>query len=296
MLGPIFALLAAVSYASNTVLVRRAVLKVPDANLGILISVPMAVPLFFLILVLSGRAGSILEFSGQAFVWLSLAGILHFVVGRSLYYECVQLVGANIAGILRRTNILVAVGVGVTVLNEPLGWQLVVGVGLIVTGITLAGLSPQTFQQVEGGFSKIPPRAFMLGFEYSVAWGISPILVKLGLRGSGSPFAGAFISFLAATVILIFSLISRRRRSSFAHIGPKAALLFSTAGLLSFAANLARYVALSLAPASVVTPLVSIEPVVVLILSFVFNRRLEIFSKQVLIGTATVVVGTIILI
>ena len=112
MLGPIFALMAAASYASNTILVRRAVLKIPDANLGILISVPMAVPLFFLILVFSGRTGSILEFSFEAVVWLSLAGILHFVVGRSLYYECVQLVGANIAGILRRTNILVAVGVG----------------------------------------------------------------------------------------------------------------------------------------------------------------------------------------
>jgi len=157
-------------------------------------------------------------------------------------------------------------------------------------------LSPQTFQAVGGGFSKIPLKAFMLGFGCGLSWGISPIFVKLGLKGSQSPFAGAFISFLAATVILIFSLINGRRRASFGQMGAKAVLLFFTAGLLSFAANLARYVALSMAPASVVTPLVSIEPVLVLLLSFVFNRRLEIFSKQVLLGTATVVAGTIILI
>jgi len=296
MFGPIFALVAAASYASNTILVRRAVLRIPDANLGILISVPMAVPLFFLILVLGGRAGSILAFSWPAYAWLSLAGILHFVVGRSLYYECVQLVGANIAGILRRSNILVAVAVGVAVLKEPLGWELVVGVGLIIVGMTLAGLSPQAFQAVGGSFSKIPLKALLLGFGCGLSWGISPIFVKLGLKDTPSPLAGAFISFLAATVILAFSLVNRRRRTSFAHIGTKAALLFFAAGLLSFAANLARYVALSLAPASVVTPLVSIEPVLVLMLSFLFNRRLEIFSRQVLIGTATVVVGTIILI
>ncbi len=296
MIGPVFALIAALSYASNTILVRRAVLKVPDANLGILISVPMAVPLFFLMLVCTGQTGRILSFSWQAYIWLSLAGILHFVVGRSLYYECVQLVGANIAGILRRTNILLAVVIGTTVLKEPLSRQLVMGVLLIITGISLAGFSPQTFQQVNGGFSKIPGRAFALGIGCGLAWGISPIFVKLGLQASGSPIAGGFISFSAATVILFVSLLNRRRRTALTHITGQAAGLFCKAGLLSFAANLARYVALSLAPASVVIPLVSIEPVIVLALSFIFNRRLEIFSRQVLVGTLTVVIGTILLV
>ncbi len=271
-------------------------LKVPDANLGILISVPMAVPLFFLMLVFSGQTGRILSFSWQAYIWLSLAGIFHFVVGRALYYECVQLVGANIAGILRRTNILLAVVIGITVLKEPLSRQLVMGVLLIITGISLAGFSPQTFQQVNGGFSKIPVRAFALGIGCGLAWGISPIFVKLGLQASGSPIAGGFISFSAATVILFVSLLNRRRRTALTHITGQAAGLFFTAGLLSFAANLARYVALSLAPASVVTPLVSIEPVIVLALSFIFNRRLEIFSRQVVVGTLTVLIGTILLV
>jgi drug/metabolite transporter (DMT)-like permease len=296
MTGPLFALITAFAYASNTILVRRAVVKIPDANAGILISVPMAVPLFFLILVFTGQTWRILSFSWQAYIWLSLAGILHFVVGRSLYYECVQLVGANIAGILRRTNILVAVIFGITVLKEPLSWQLAMGVLLIITGISLAGFSPQTFQQANGGFSKIPVRAFALGFGCGLSWGISPIFVKLGLQASGSPIAGGFISFSAATVILFVSLLNRRKRTALTHITGQVARLFFTAGLLSFTANLARYVALSMAPASVVTPLVSIEPVIVLTLSFIFNRRLEIFSKQVIIGTLTVVIGTIILV
>ena len=76
----------------------------------------------------------------------------------------------------------------------------------------------------------------------------------------------------------------------------RAGLQFFTAGFLSCAANLLRYLALDIAPASVVTPLVSITPVFGLFFAFLLNRKLEIFSKPVIIGTITVVLGTILLI
>jgi len=96
VIGPLFALITAFAYASNTILVRRAVVKIPDANAGILISVPMAVPLFFFILVFTGRTGRILNFPWQAYIWLSLAGILHSALTVSsplaaLAFWCLQL-------------------------------------------------------------------------------------------------------------------------------------------------------------------------------------------------------------
>ena len=134
---------------------------------------------------------------------MSLAGITHFVVGRSLIYELIQIVGANIAAILRRANILITVVIGITVLHEPISWQLLIGVWLIVVGITLPGLNPQTIKNNDGRFIRIPAKAWVYGFGCSVAIGISPIFIKLGLKGSESPIAGAFISFLAATTVLI---------------------------------------------------------------------------------------------
>ena len=53
--------------------------------------------------------------------------------------------------------------------------------------------------------------------------------------------------------------------------------------------------ALSLAPASVVAPLVSISPVFLLFFSFLFNRNLEIFSLPIIIGAVTVVIGGILI-
>lgn len=296
MIGSVFALLTAFAFAFTMIFARRAVLKVSDASLGTLITVPMAVPLFFLILAFTGQVRSILNFSWQSYVWLSLAGILHFVVGRSLSYKCVQLVGANIAGILLRINILVAVVIGVLVLHEPLSWQLAIGVFLMFTGITIAGSSPQVLQNSHDQLSKIPVKAYIFGFGCGVAWGLTPIFIKLGIKGSGSPIAAAFISFVAATAVLSISLVNNRRRSSILQITRTAIGLFFIDGLLSFTAHVFRYMALSLAPASVVSPIVSTSPVFLLVLSFLFNRKIEVFNSSVIIGTVTVVIGTVILI
>lgn len=295
MIGPLFALLSSVCFGVNGIFTRRAVLKTFHAGLGTLVTVPMAVPMFFLVLAVTGQVGSVLDFPWQSYVWLSLAGIIHFVIGRSLSYQCVQLVGANIAGILIRINILVAVVIGVSLLHEPLTLQLTIGVILIIAGISIPGLSSQTLRNSLGQFSQIPTKAFVVGFGGGLAWGISPICIKLGLRHSGSPIAGAFIAFAAATVVLIISLTLPQKRSSLVHMTGAASALFFIAGLLSFAANLFRFVALNLAPASVVAPIISTSPVFLLILSFLFNRKIEIFSRPVVIGAVAVVIGTIIL-
>ena len=71
--------------------------------------------------------------------------------------------------------------------------------------------------------------------------------------------------------------------------------LYCVVGLFAGIANLFRFLALNLSPASVITPLLSTTPVFLLMLSFVFNRKLEIFNAQVLIGTLAVVIGTIFL-
>ena len=296
MAGPLLALLSAGFFGMNKIFLRRAVLKVPDASLGTLISVPMSVPLFFLVILLGGKIQNLLNFTWQGYLWLSLAGILHFVVGRSLNYHCVQLVGANLTNLICRSNILVSVVIGITLLREPVGWRLALGVLFIITGISLPGLSQLFLEGSRHRLPKIPGKAFIFGFGCGLAWGISPIFIKLGLADSGAPLSGAFISFLAATLVLIVSMASPQRRKSANDITVKAGVLFFSSGLLSFIANMGRYVALGLAPASVVTPLFSTSPVFVLLFSFVFNRNLEIFNLPVIIGVVSVVIGSMLLV
>jgi len=296
MIGSLYAILSAIFFALNGIATRRAVLKVSNASIGILISVPVALPFLLLILAVTGQLDRIVRFSWQSYVWLSAAGILHFVVGRSLMYDCVKLAGANVAGLLRRIDILVSVVIGVYLLHEPFSWELAIGVLLIMIGITLAGLNTQMFRSSGSQNLKIPVKAIVLGFGCGLAWGITPIFIKLGLKDAGSPVAGTFISFLAATLVLSIFWLNQRERISAARMSGRAVVMFILAGMLAFIATLTRYIALSLAPASVVVPLVSISPIFLLILSFLINRDLEIFSRTIVIGTVAVVIGTILLV
>jgi len=296
MIGSILALFSAMGFALNSIFLRRVVLRVPDVTVGILISVPMAVPLLFLVMVPTEGLASLAAFSYWNLTWLALAGVLHFAMGRTLSYGYIQMVGANIGNILSRSDILISVVIGVGLLNDPLRWHLAVGVFLIIAGVVLTGLGTRQIYDPYWELARIPVRALLLGLGAGFCWGISPILVKLGLRGVGSPIAGAFISFLAASLFLGLSLPTERTRRAISQTSAMAAGLFFIAGSFSFAANFVRYVALKLAPASVVTPLASTVPVFVLLFSFIFNRKLEIFNRPVIIGAFAVVIGTLFLV
>jgi drug/metabolite transporter (DMT)-like permease len=296
MSGGILAILGALAFAVGGIATRRAVIRVLDATVGVLITVPLGVPFFLLILIATGQTASILSFSWQSYAWLSAAGIIHFIVGRSLSYSCTQLVGQNIANIVRRASPLVAVILGLSVLREPITWQLIVGVLLLIGGMTVAGLNPQMLRSGQKLFSGIPRKAILLGLGAGVAWGTTPLLIKFGLEGASSPIAAAFISYSAATIVLSFSLWNGNRRASLVGMKGGTMGLFSMVGLLASIAQLLRYIALGIAPMSVVSPLFSTSPIFQLILAFLFNRKLEVFNTPIIIGTIAVVIGTILLV
>lgn len=296
MSGSVFAVLSAFFFAFNAMFTRKAVVKVPDATIGILITVPLGALFSLLILITGGHLSGVVGFPWQNYVWLSAAGVVHYLVGRSFNYNCVQMVGANIGSILVRLRIFVTVTLGVSMLGESLTWQLIVGVLLLIFGVTFAGLDFKAFRDGQGLFSHIPRKAFLFAFGASISWGISPILIKLGIDGSDTPTAGVFISFLAASIVLSLSLLNHGRRRALSGMSGKAVGLFCIAGLISCFANLMRFAALSMAPVSVVTPLVSISPVFLLLISFMFNRKLEIFSIPVIIGSILVVIASFLLV
>ena len=188
---------------------RRAVLKAQDSSVGILISVPLSMPILVPIVALSDQLSNVIRFPWQSYLWLSAAGIFFFVVGRTLIYRCSQLLGANISSILIRTSVLISVIIGIVFLKEPLNWRIAAGVLLITVGIMLTGTSSQMFRSADGSFSKIPAMALLLGISCGFSIGISFVFVRLGLKDSGAPMAGVLVAYIAATIVLGFFLFNR---------------------------------------------------------------------------------------
>ena len=296
MSGEIIAILAALAFAFNGVVLRRASIRLSDASLGIFISVPVSIPLFLAILLAMGQTSRIASFEWQSYLWLSAAGIVHFIIGRSLHYSGTQLVGANITSLLTQLSPVVVLILGVSILNEPLSLHLIIGVLLIVCGVILVGWQRKMFDSNQSIFSGMVLKGMLFGLGTGVSWGISAILIKIGLQGADYPVAGAFISFSAATVGLGISLLQGEKRNALFNMELKTALLFCIPGLLAGIGNLLRFAALNVSQASIVIPLISTFPVMTIVLSFIFNRKLEIFNIKVIIGAIAVVIGSSLLI
>ena len=291
MSGTTLAVLSALSFSINRIFIRRGVIGVSDPSIGALINVPLSLPLLLLILTAMGRVGDIISFPWQSYVWLSLAGIIHFVAGRILNYTAIQLLGANISSVLNRVAPIVAATIGITILSEPLTWQLGVGVLLIACGMGVVTWSPKT--KHHHSIPRLSTKGILCGLGTGLLFGVSPIFIKMGASDSCSPIAASFISYCAASVILSLFLVNRGKRTALFDIGSKVFLFFYLAGIFTTVAQTLRYTALSIAPVSVVSPLISISPVFLLGLSFVFNRKIELFSPLLIIGVVITVAGAI---
>ncbi len=117
MSGPTLAILGAFCFALSAIFVRRGVIKVSDASIGVLVGVPLSLPLLLLILAATGSVYDILSFPWQSYIWLAIAGLLNFVAGRMFNFTAVQYLGANITGVFIRFSPIVAVTIGVSVLD-----------------------------------------------------------------------------------------------------------------------------------------------------------------------------------
>jgi len=181
-------------------------------------------------------------------------------------------------------------------LKEPINWRIAAGVSLITAGIMLTGKSSQMYRRADGSLSKIPAKALLLGLCCGFSIGISFVFVRLGLKDSHAPIAGVLVAYIAATIVLGFFLLNRRKRRLLFQIPGRVACLFFFTGILSLAVNIVRFASLSLTPASIVAPLVWTYPIFLLFFSFLLNRNLEICNSVVVLGTITAVAGSFLLI
>jgi drug/metabolite transporter (DMT)-like permease len=85
-------------------------------------------------------------------------------------------------------------------------------------------------------------------------------------------------------------------RQSLRRVDPAARRLLLYGAAAIVLAQMFRYLGLSLAPVSIVVPLLRGGIVITLVLSFFYNRELESFNRRVLAGIAIAVVGSIALV
>lgn len=296
MLGAVLALLSAATFGLNNAALRRGVLS-GSVLQALAITVPLGALLFAAIALIAGALPLVLEFSAVGVAWLVAAGIVHFVIGRYGNYRATRAMGANLSGPVQQTSVLVSLVAALAFLGESLTPLRIAGIVLIVAGptIMLRGQRRSRRPATPSGF--VPD--YVEGYAYSalsaLGYGISPLFIRLGLEGGGlaASLAGGTISYAAATAVIAAILLLPGNASHALAPDGRAARWFAASGLFVFVSQMFRYMALAVAPVSVVVPIQRLSIVFRVLFSWLLNRDHEVFGVQVLLGIGLSLAGAV---
>jgi len=294
--GLVLALISSVGFAAGIVLVRKTAGEAGESFSVTAVSIFIGVPFFAIAIFASGEWTKLQTISWQALAMLAAAGIIHFIFGRLLGYNAFRLIGANRATVYTMTNRFYTVLFSVLFLGEPLTVYVVSGVLLMFAGAALITTEKENSAGGKKKLSRNEVKGILLALGAALCWGITPVLIKPGVEELGSSVAGAFISYCTAAIVMGFLLVDRPRRQQLMQLPFKKSIMpMAISGIFTATGQLFYYTSLSLSPASVVTPLLSIQSIFILLFSFFINRRMELFTPKVFIGMALTLAGTVLL-
>lgn len=312
VLGSVLAVLSAATFALNGAAVRRGVLKGSVAQ-ALAITVPMGVPMFFVAALASGQLDAVLGFSAGTVAMLAAAGVLHFVWGRYCNYRATKAIGGNAAIPLQQLDFPLKLGLAIVFLGEVLTPLRIFGIGLIMLGGSIAitrRRKPVPEAAVAAapapksvGAAAAPPQApafvpnYAEGYTFALlsitGYGVSPLFIRAALEdaGLGASLAGGLISYLAATVVIGLILLKPGQLGHLRAINPTSAKWFLASSLFVGLSQMFRYMALAVAPVTVVAPIQRSASLFKVTFNWFLNRQHEVFETRLLVGILISVLG-----
>ncbi|MBI4320146.1 MAG: DMT family transporter [Chloroflexi bacterium] len=304
MAAVILAFASAACFGANNVVIRRGVLRV-SPNYFSFVSISFS-PLYFLVVAtVSGEIFRLGQVPWQGYAFFVAAGVVNFALGRTFSLRAIQLIGSNrsntIVGLFPVPGTILAM----LVLQETLTPWMVIGIIVSLCGPVVIALKEETVDKaahlpgrVVG--REIDRRALYQGMLYgagaSLFFGASPIFIKMGVENGSSSIIGILTAYTAAALAVSPALLARETREEMFGFDGKPFRLIFISVLASSTAQLLRYLAFEYGTVIAVGWVERTYPVWVLLFAFIFNRRLESFSRWVLLGNALLLIGTILVV
>ncbi len=247
MLGALLAICSAATFAFNNASVRRGVLT-GTVGQAMAITVPLGLPIFFLVAVVSGSLGTLAGFSPKSLAALSAAGILHFVWGRYCNYRATRAIGTNLVAPIQQVNLIFTLFLAIWLLGEQLTPLKILGIALVLIGpsVTMRSRRPTVEKEVSDEkitaidaekpveFAPNYPEGIFFALLSATGYGFSPILVRVGLEGRGlaASVAGGLVAYIASTVVMGLVLLWPGRLRDLWAMKWESAKWFTLSGIL----------------------------------------------------------------
>ena len=322
MLAVVYVLLSSMSFAMNQAGVRRGMLR-GSALQGVYISIWIGVPVLIISAAVSTQLFRAGDLEPRSYLLLVAVGVNHFIIGRYCNHRAIGAVGANRNRTIVGANVPFSILLAVVLLGEEVTQWMWVGMALVLAGPAIvfrrqsSATPPRTSPQsvhaavgesaeapaagaVQGAEPEAPPPRFVEGYAFgllnAISFGISPLLVRSALGGSGLGVLGSLVAYSAASVVLVPLLALPMVRANLHRIDAVTSRWFMVSAVSVVLAQMFRYLALSVAPVTVVLPLMRAGSVLLLPVSYVFNRRIESFEPRVLVGIFISITGSLLVV
>jgi drug/metabolite transporter (DMT)-like permease len=215
-------------------------------------------------------------------------GIVGAYLGRTLFVKSVDQIGAARAQSLNNSSPLITVLLAALLLGEPLSPAVLVGVLLIISGVF--------FVRERRSETKRSARLLTTtSVLATICYGIVPVLKKFGTDHGGPPVIGALVMHATGLMLLLTlgSLLKIERK--WERIRTSSLVCFVSAGFLYAIGSIFTLKALVYAPASVVAPIWSAQPIVSFFLAKTTLKGIEEVTLKDGAAAALVVAGVLVL-
>ncbi len=284
MIGIVLALLSAVASALSVILVRRNSKSSNTFNISLIISLVGLVLLWPMALALTDFSGVNLA----SILIFALSGVLTPGIVRLLYYKGMEKLGAPVNSSLYATYPLYTALLAHLFLSEilmPGNWA---GILLVfLSGILIEWSSREN--HVEGKHRRWNLLFPLVG---GLTLGVGSIMRKFALDLFNAPVLGVAVAYTFSLVpFLMIFLASKpiRERVSL----KKDLRLFWAAGIGQAVTWILSFYALSYSEVSIVTPLLSTEPVFIAIFAYFYLKKIERVSAKLLVSIILTVLGIV---
>ena len=281
MTPQLLALCTALSYAAANVSVRRGLQHSSAATATLVSLIVHSVVLGAAVLF----SGGVPEVAVMAIVLIAITGFLQTGM-RLWHYTGIEKVGTSRAVTLRSTHPIFSVMIGVTVLQEQVTPEILLGTFLVVAGIVTVSW------RVEEQISTFRWQHLLFPMVTALITGIVHPIRRAAMLISDEPL---FFAALVGPISLLCFTGALRLPAMRGRIvwNPKSLLSFIAAGVFETLAVLFMLNAFVTGPVVLVSPIAATSPIWTLLIGVIFLRDLERINRFAVIGTLCVVIGVI---
>lgn len=285
----LFALLSSLFIGINTILIKKSLSKATPFTAAALLTFIGAA--FFWLLAAFGLPPMSYWMKPTAIMCFFIAGIFAPALVRWLFFIGLDRVGPSISSSIMAIIPAFSVLIAVSFRNERLSANIVMGLVMIVCGIILF----ERITNPNDSDRKIRKGNLLFPLMAAVVAAVAINLRKQGLQEVNSPVLAAAIGFGSASLVYLAGLlVSTEIRKQF-RVKIVDIPIFIAGGLSLALGWLCILYALSHGPVVLVSPLTSLHPFVVMLLSSFFLKGVEKITSQIVIGSILIVLGVIII-